>query len=174
MATKVSESALKTFLRRAVPYETRAAPMDPNLRRALVISLVALFGVSAGLFLLGGAPPVVEGNIILRWLFVPLQILIGFFFDIRPVVFWVNECALVWGLAVVAATKGLREAGPCRNYLAIGPVVIAAADVLAIAIFVALAIFITLIWILITVLIIVVVVSALVLLLAGAFGLGSR
>ena len=145
MTPKVSESALKTFLRRAVPYETRAAPMDPNLRRGLVISLVALLVVSAGLFLLGSAPPVVEGDIILRWLFVPLQFLVSFLFDIRSVVFWVNEAALVWGLAVAAATKGFREAGPLLNYLSMVPIVVAAADGLAIAIFVALAIFITLV-----------------------------
>jgi hypothetical protein len=168
MATKVSESALKTFLRRAVPYETRAAPMDLNLRRALVISLVALLVVSAGLFLIGSDPPVVEGNIIMRWLYIPLQFMLGFLFDLRPIAFWVNEAALVWGLGVAAATRGLREAGPVRNYMAMGPVVVAAADGLALAIIVALMIFIVLIWVIISILIIAVILGALVLIVSGA------
>jgi hypothetical protein len=172
MASKVSESALKTFLRRAVPYESMAAPMDSALRRASVVSLVVLFVASGGLFLMGDAPPRTEGNILLQWLYTPLRFMLSFLFDLRPMAFWANEAALIWSLAVAAATKGFREAGPFLNYLAMVPIVVAAADGLALGIIVALMVLIALMWIIITILIIAVILGALGAMLRGA--LGSR
>jgi hypothetical protein len=170
--SKVPESALRTFLRKAVPYESMAAPMAPALRRALVISLVALFAASAGLFLMGNSPPQVEGNTLLQWLYIPLQFMLAFLFDLRPIAFWANEAALIWGLAVAAATKGFREVGPVLNYMAIVPVVVAVADGLALGIIVALMILIALMWVIITILTIAVILAALALMVSRA--LGSR
>lgn len=155
------------FLKRAVPYETLGAPLDPLLRKTVILSLVTTLVAGVGFLAFSGAPAEMGDDVFIRWLYVPLHGFISFLYDICPVVFWMNLGALLWGLALVVATKGLHEGNRVQNRMSLGPTCVATADAVALAVILALVALIVVVWVLIIALAIALAIAVIAILIAA-------
>lgn len=177
MASRTYESALRAFLRRAVPYEALAAPMDRGLRAAVLVSLGVVF-LSALLLLAwhgrpGLAEELVGSRFFMPFMGVAVETLLEHLYRGHVLALALNEGALIWGLVLALASRGLSQATRRQNYLALVPVMVAAADLLALAVVAALLAFQLVVWILLVVAMLVLGILMVALFIVALFALAS-
>lgn len=146
MRIKPHGSALSKFLRRTVPYESLGAPLDANLQQTLIISLVLSLIASVGFLAFANPLPEVGDDVALGFALWPLRGFLNLLHEVRFIAFWLNLGALLLGLTMVVATRGLEEATRRQNWVCLVPVGVAAVDGLGLVIVLALIIYIALVW----------------------------